>query len=105
MTPEDTLSTTARATAACAGPNICTACVAFFMVTLLKRIVSGFAGRLGVTTATRVARLRPDDQIDVGHLIPVAYQRLANEEIRCHNYLPIRMGSTSVTCRPSRMRR
>src|SRR2546422_9859063 len=41
---------------------------------------------------SRVARLRPDDQIDVGDLIPVAYQRLANEEIRCHNYLPIRMG-------------
>src|SRR5205814_4824788 len=45
----------------------------------------------------RVARLRPDDQIDVGDLIPVAYQRLAKEEIRCHNYLPIRMGSTSFT--------
>src|SRR5438445_5979767 len=43
----------------------------------------------------RVARLRPNDQIDVGDLIPVAYQRLAKEEIRCHNYLPIRMGSTS----------
>src|SRR5437764_2316814 len=40
----------------------------------------------------RVARLRPDDQIDVSDLIPVAYQRLAKEEIRCHNYLPIRMG-------------
>jgi len=33
----------------------------------------------------------------VGDLIPVAYQRLAKEEIRCHNYLPIRMGSTSFT--------
>src|SRR2546430_12999436 len=44
-----------------------------------------------------LARLRPDDQIDVGDLIPVAYQRLAKEEIRCHNYLPIRMGSTSFT--------
>src|SRR4029077_21193579 len=43
----------------------------------------------------RVARLRPDDQVDVGDLVPVAYQRLTNEEIRCHNYLPIRMGSTS----------
>src|SRR5437016_11651176 len=53
----------------------------------------------------RVARLRPDDQVDVGDLIPVAYQRLAKEEIRYHNYLPIRMGSTSFTCRPSRMRR
>jgi len=40
----------------------------------------------------------------VGDLIPIAYQRLAKEEIRCHNYLPIRMGSTSFTCRPSRMR-
>src|SRR2546426_1110404 len=56
MTPEDTLSTTARATAACAGPNICTACVAFLMVTLLKRSVSGFAGRLGVTTASSLVK-------------------------------------------------
>src|SRR6267378_3818261 len=56
MTPEDTLSTTARATAACAGPNICTACVAFLMVTLLNRIVSGFAGRLGVTTARSLVK-------------------------------------------------
>src|ERR1700704_2099304 len=56
MMPEDTLSTTARATAACAGPNICTACVAFLMVTLLKRSVSGFAGRLGVTTASNLVK-------------------------------------------------
>src|SRR5713101_1441310 len=56
MMPEDTLSTTARATAACAGPNICTACVAFLMVTLLKRSVSGFAGRLGVTTASSLVK-------------------------------------------------
>src|SRR5438093_2366340 len=33
--------TTARATAACAGPNICTAWVAPLMVTLLKRSASG----------------------------------------------------------------
>src|SRR5213596_3090906 len=52
----DTLSTTARATAACAGPNIWTACVAFLMVTLLKRRVSGFAGRLGVTTASSLVK-------------------------------------------------
>src|SRR5881394_1374783 len=56
MMPDDTLSTTARATAACAGPNIWTACVAFFMVTLLKRRVSGFAGRLGVTTASSLVK-------------------------------------------------
>src|SRR5205807_2560316 len=48
----DTLSTTARATAACAGPNIWTACVAVFMVILLKSSVSGLAGRLSVTTAS-----------------------------------------------------
>src|SRR5947207_9417638 len=56
MMPEDTLSTTARATAACAGPNICTACVAFLIVTLLNRSVSGFAGRLGVTTASSLVK-------------------------------------------------
>src|SRR5437868_7605661 len=56
MTPEDTLSTTARATAACAGPNICTACVAFFIVTLLNSSVSGLAGRLGVTTANSLVK-------------------------------------------------
>src|SRR5438046_10645993 len=50
------------------------------------------------------ARLRPDDQVDVGDLIPIAYQRFADEEIRCHNYLPIRMGSTSADCRPLRER-
>src|SRR5213596_3666668 len=54
MMPEDTLSTTARATAACAGPNICTAWVAPLMVTLLKRSASGLAGRFGLTTARRV---------------------------------------------------
>src|SRR5438045_9688540 len=52
MMPDDTLSTTARATAAWAGPNIWTACVAFLRVTLLKSSVSGLAGRLGVTTAS-----------------------------------------------------
>ncbi len=102
MTPLSTESTTARATAACAGPNICTACVAPLIVTLLKRMVSGFAGRFGVTTASSVlkpsfwfesalhegragrARLRSDDQVDVRHLVAVADQRLTDEEIRGH---------------------
>src|SRR5215208_5658419 len=56
MTPASTESTTARATAACAGPNICTACFAPLIVTLLNMIVSGFAGRFGVTTARRVVK-------------------------------------------------
>src|SRR3954454_18653070 len=53
MTPSRTESTTARATAACAGPNIWTACVAPLIVTLLDITVSGFAGRFGATTARR----------------------------------------------------
>src|SRR6185312_2639506 len=56
MTPSRTAWTTARATAACAGPNICTACVAPLMVTLLEMIVSGLHGRLGVTTARRFVK-------------------------------------------------
>src|SRR5215217_6337143 len=56
MTPLSTESTTARATAACAGPNICTACFAPLIVTLLNRIVSGLAARLGVTTARSVVK-------------------------------------------------
>src|SRR4051812_6262748 len=56
MTPASTESTTARATAACAGPNIWTACLAPLMVTLLNMIVSGFAGRFGATTASRVVK-------------------------------------------------
>src|SRR4051812_31723058 len=54
ITPSRTESTTARATAAWAGPNICTACVAPLIVTLLDMIVSGFAGRFGATTARRL---------------------------------------------------
>src|SRR3954449_6704905 len=53
MTPSRTESTTARATAACAGPNIWTACVAPLIVTLFDITVSGFAGRFGATTARR----------------------------------------------------
>src|SRR5262245_60446119 len=56
MTPLATESTTARATAACAGPNIWTACLAPLMVTLLKSRVSGLAGRFGATTASRVVK-------------------------------------------------
>ena len=47
---------TARATAVWAGPNICTACFAPLMVTLLKSTVSGLHGRLGVTTASSVVK-------------------------------------------------
>src|SRR5262245_54211467 len=54
MVPSLTESMTARATAAWAGPNIWTACLAPLIVTLLKRSVSGLQGRLGVTTASRV---------------------------------------------------
>src|SRR5437899_7003868 len=56
MTPLSSESTTARATAAWAGPNICTACFAPLIVTLLNRSVSGFAGRLGATTARSVVK-------------------------------------------------
>ena len=54
MTPSLTESMTARATAACAGPNICTACLAPLIVTLLNSSVSGLPGRFGVTTASRL---------------------------------------------------
>src|SRR4029077_20149286 len=47
---------TARATAAWAGPNIWTACLAPLIVTLLKRIVSGFARRVGGTTGRSVVK-------------------------------------------------
>src|SRR3954454_14421839 len=53
ITPSRTESTTARATPACAGPNIWTAWVAPLIVTLLAMRVSGFAGRFGATTARR----------------------------------------------------
>src|SRR6187399_1328446 len=54
MVPFATESTTARATAAWAGPNIWTACLAPLIVTLLKRTVSGLQGRFGATTARSV---------------------------------------------------
>src|SRR6266567_5418851 len=51
-TPSATLSATALATACCAGPNICTACLAPLMVTLLNRIVEGLQARFGATNAS-----------------------------------------------------
>ena len=96
MTPSLTESMTARATAAWAGPNIWTACLAPLMVTLLKRRVSGLQGRFGVTTASSVVKpsvllaerlgecgagrtgLRPDDQVDVRDLVAIADQRFTD---------------------------
>src|SRR5579875_2458128 len=51
MTPSATLSATARATACWAGPNICTACLAPLMVTLLNITVGGLHIKFGATTA------------------------------------------------------
>src|SRR6266849_5938513 len=105
ITPPATESTTARATAACAGPNICTACFAPLIVTLLNRSVSGLAGRFGATTARSVVkpsllfvsaaeggpgrpRLGADDQIDVRDLVAVANQGLAEKKVRHVDQLP-----------------
>src|SRR5215468_8413867 len=52
MMPSATLSATANATACCAGPNICTACFAPLIVTLLNRTVAGLHSRFGATTAS-----------------------------------------------------
>src|SRR6476660_2529812 len=54
MTPAATLSTTARATADWAGPNIWTACLAPLIVTLVIITVAGLQIRFGVTTASRL---------------------------------------------------
>src|SRR5947209_890582 len=53
MTPSATQSVTALATAACAGPNICTACGAPLIVTLVMRTVAGLQTRFGVSTASK----------------------------------------------------
>src|SRR5947208_1042155 len=53
MVPSATLSATAMATACCAGPNICTACLAPLIVTLLNITVAGFVSRLGATTVSK----------------------------------------------------
>src|SRR5204862_6125559 len=52
ITPSATLSATAIATARWAGPNICTACLAPLIVTLLNITVFGLVIRLGATTAS-----------------------------------------------------
>jgi len=54
MIPCSTESATALATAACAGPNICTACVAPLMVTLVISTVAGLTARFGVRTASKL---------------------------------------------------
>src|SRR5215831_11576941 len=53
MTPEATQSVTALATAAWAGPNICTAWAAPLIVTLVINTVAGLHTRFGVNTASR----------------------------------------------------
>src|ERR1044071_9375174 len=60
MTPSATESATALATAYCAGPNICTACLAPLMVTLLNITVLGLAARLGAITARSVLMIAPN---------------------------------------------
>src|SRR5579863_7225359 len=52
IVPSATESATALATAYCAGPNICTACLAPLIVTLLNMTVAGLVRRLGATTAS-----------------------------------------------------
>src|SRR6201998_4994958 len=47
-----TLCATALATACWAGPNICTACLAPLIVTLLNMTVAGLVSRFGVSTAS-----------------------------------------------------
>src|SRR5262245_32201139 len=54
MTPAATESTTARATAAWAGPNICSTCLLALRVTLGIITVAGLKGRFGLTTASRL---------------------------------------------------
>ena len=82
-----------------AGPNICTACLAPLIVTLLNITVSGLAGRFGATTASSVVKpslllvsalqnavspataARADDQVDVRDFVAVADQRLAHDKL------------------------
>src|SRR5262249_9288303 len=54
IVPAATQSATALATAAWAGPNICTACLAPWVVTLVIRTVAGLQIRLGVSTASKL---------------------------------------------------
>ena len=97
IVPSATQSATALATAYCAGPNIWTACFIPLIVTLVIRIVAGFTSKLGARTASRFecpsdwfaralakasadgSRLRADHQVDVGDLVSVAREGLADE--------------------------
>ena len=54
ITPAATLSATALATAAWAGPNICTACLAPPMVTFVTNTVDGFTARFPSSTANKL---------------------------------------------------
>jgi hypothetical protein len=54
MTPAATLSATAFATDAWAGPNICTACFMPLIVTLVTSTVAGLQIRFGASTASRL---------------------------------------------------
>ncbi len=98
MVPSSTLSATASATACCAGPNICTACLAPLIVTLLNRIVFGLVSRFGATTASSdvkpslllvsawqnavsAAEPRgPIEQVDVSDLVALADERLSYQD-------------------------
>ena len=97
ITPSATESATALATAAWAGPNICTACRMPLIVTLVIITVAGLTAKLGVSTANRLlwpslwranalanatahrAVLAADQQIDMGDFVAVAGQGFSNE--------------------------
>ena len=99
ITPSATESATALATPCCAGPNICTACLAPLIVTLLNRIVLRLAQqvrrddrqqrreavlvvdqRIGEGELGRRAA-RTHDQVDMRNFIAVADQRLADQHL------------------------
>ena len=112
MTPAATLSVTALATAAWAGPNICTACVAPLIVTLVMSTVAGLQTRFGVSTASRFewpgllvgqgvgeghphrAVLVADQQIDVRDLVAVADQRFTD----VHRHGRFSLGVAGLLC-------
>ena len=110
MMPSATLSATALATACWAGPNICTACFAPLIVTLLNITVAGLQSRFGATTASSdvnpslllvkalanadfgCASARAHDEIDVGDFVAFADKRFTDAESvdLCHRHLPPR---------------
>ncbi len=97
ITPSATESATALATAAWAGPNICTACFMPLIVTLVIITVAGLTARFGVSTASRfewpslcraraLANATPtgpsllaDQQVDMGDFVAFAGQGFADE--------------------------